>query len=139
MIERKSWMNMIYVDSKSRMSVIYVDSLIASNIVWIKSLLNELGLTLREPPLLLCDNVSETQLSLNPVMHSRMKHIAIDLHFAHDFAHRGKLCVAHVHMDDQLANLLTKPLARSRFNLLCGKINVVDGTSILRGRIREST
>jgi hypothetical protein len=51
----------------------------ASDIAWIKSLLDELGLKLREPPLLLCDNVGATQLSLNPVIHSRMKHIAIDL------------------------------------------------------------
>ncbi|RVW88120.1 Retrovirus-related Pol polyprotein from transposon RE1 [Vitis vinifera] len=104
-----------------------------------ESLLDELGLTLREPPLLLCDNVGVTQLNLNPVMHSKMKHIAINFHFVHDFVHCDKLCVAHVHMDDQLADKLTKPLAWSRFNLLRGKINIADGTSILRGRIREST
>ena len=68
-----------------------------------------------------------------------MKHIAIDLHFVRDFIRKGKLRVAHVHTDDQLADLLTKPLARSRFTSLRGKINVADGTSILRGRIREST
>jgi len=110
----------------------------ASDIAWIKSLLDELGLMLREPPLLLCDNVGATQLSLNPVLHSRMKHIAIDLHFVREFVHRGHLRVAHVHTDDQLADLLTKPLSRSRFTLLRDKINVVDGTSILRGRIRKS-
>ena len=81
----------------------------ASDIAWIKSLLDELGLPLRAPPLLLCDNVGATQLSLNPVLHSRMKHIAIDLHFVRDFVRRGQLHVAHVHTDDQLADLLTKP------------------------------
>ena len=111
----------------------------ASDIAWIKSLLDELGLKLREPPLLLCDNVGATQLSLNHVIHSRMKHIAIDLYFVHDFVQRGHLRVAHVHTDDQLADLLTKPLARPRFTLLRDKIHVADGTSILRGRIRKST
>ena len=72
-------------------------------------------------------------------MHSRMKHIAIDLHFVRDFVRKGKLRVAHVHTDDQLTDLLTKPLARSRFTSLRDKINVADGTSILRGRIRELT
>lgn len=90
----------------------------ASVIASIKSLLDELGLTLREPPLLLYDNVGATQLSLNLVLHSRMKHIAIDLHFVREFVHRGKLRVAHVHTDDQLVDLLTKPLARSCFTLL---------------------
>ena len=109
----------------------------ASDIAWIKSLLDELGLTLRAPPLLFCDNVGATQLSLNPVLHSRMKQIAIDLHFVRNFVHRGQLRVAHVHTDDQLADLLTKPLATSRFTLLRDKIHVADGTSILRGRIRQ--
>lgn len=109
----------------------------ASDIAWIKSLLDELGLTLHAPPLLLCDNVGATQLSLNHVLHSRMKHIVIDLHFVRDFVHRGQLRVAHVHTDDQLADLQTKPLARSRFTLLHDKIHVADGTSILRGRTRK--
>ena len=105
---------------------------------WIQSLLNELGLKLRDTPLLLCDNIGATQLSLNPVMHSKMKHIAIDLHFVRDFVQQGQLRVAHVHTDDQLSDLLTKPLARSRFQQLRSKINVADGTLILRGHIRES-
>ncbi|XP_022846373.1 uncharacterized protein LOC111369124 [Olea europaea var. sylvestris] len=92
---------------------------------------------LRKPPLLLYDNVGVTQLSLNPVMHSRMKLIAIDLHFVCDYVRRGQLRVSHIHTDDQLADLLTKPLARSRFHLLCSKINVSDGSLILRGRIRN--
>ena len=105
---------------------------ITLDIARIKSLLDELGLTLHEPPLILYDNIGATQLSLNPVMHSMMKHII-------EFVHHGKLCVSHVHTDGQLADLLTKPLTRSRFNLLRGKINVVDGMPILSGRIREST
>ena len=73
---------------------------VASDMAWIQSLLNELGVKLRDTPLLLCDNIGATQLSLNPVMHSKMKHIAIDLHFVQDFVQRGQLRVAHVHTDD---------------------------------------
>lgn len=82
-----------------------------SDIAWIQSLFDELGVTLRTPPLLLCDNVGATQLSLNPVMHSRMKRIALDLHFVSDYVRHGWLRVTHVHIDDQLAYLLIKPLA----------------------------
>lgn len=89
-----------------------------SDIAWIQSLLDELGVTLYTPPLLLCDNVSATQLSLNSVMHSRTKHIAFDFHFVRDYVHCGRLWVAHVHIDDQLADLLTKPLSQSQFHLL---------------------
>ena len=82
-----------------------------SDIAWIQSLFDELGVTLRTPPLLLCYNVGATQLSLNPVMHSRMKRIALDLHFVSDYVRHGWLRVTHVHIDDQLAYLLIKPLA----------------------------
>lgn len=52
-----------------------------------------------------------THLTLNPVQHSRMKHIAIDLHFVRDLTSKGRLSVSYVRTEDQLADLLTKPLA----------------------------
>ncbi|KAL8464917.1 hypothetical protein ACS0TY_034415 [Phlomoides rotata] len=44
---------------------------------------------------------------------------------------------AYVNTLDHLADLLTKPLHRTQFQLLRSKISVADGTSILRGRIME--
>jgi hypothetical protein len=70
----------------------------------------ELGFLLKAPPLLLCNNLGATHLSFNPVQHSRIKHIQIDLHFVRDLVQRGNLHVRHVHTQDQLADLLTKLL-----------------------------
>jgi hypothetical protein len=53
----------------------------AAESVWLLSLLQELKFCLSQPPLLLCDNLGATHLSFNPVQHSRMKHIQIDIHF----------------------------------------------------------
>lgn len=53
----------------------------AVEISWIQSLLVELGVTSSKTPLLLCDNLSATYLTHNPVYHSHMKHISIDIHF----------------------------------------------------------
>lgn len=63
-----------------------------------------------------------TQIALNPVQHSQMKYIAIDLHFVHDLVSKGLLNVSYVNTRDQLADLLTKPLARTRFQDLRSKI-----------------
>lgn len=109
-----------------------------SEIAWLTSLLSELHLPLSKPPLILCDNIGATQLSLNPVMHSRMKHIAIDLHFVRDYVNKGLLDVRHVSTHDQFADLLTKALPKARFHLLKSKIGVLDGTSILRGCISDN-
>uniref|UniRef100_A0A2N9GCF6 Integrase catalytic domain-containing protein n=1 Tax=Fagus sylvatica TaxID=28930 RepID=A0A2N9GCF6_FAGSY len=109
-----------------------------SEIAWLTSLLSKLHLPLSKPPLILCDNIGATQLSLNPVMHSRMKHIAIDLHFVRDYVNKGLLDVRHVSTHDQFADLLTKALPKARFHLLKSKIGVLDGTSILRGCISDN-
>jgi len=63
-----------------------------------------------------------------------MKHISMDYHFVREQVQAGKLQVNHVSMKDQIADLLTKPLATSRFQELSTKMKVVDGTFILRGR-----
>ena len=91
---------------------------------WICSLLTELGVTLTSPPTVYCDNIGATYLCQNPVFHSRMKHIAIDYHFIRGQIQNGMLRVTHVSTHDQLADGLTKPLARTPFQHLCNKIGV---------------
>jgi hypothetical protein len=110
----------------------------ASETVWIHSLLHELGFKINTTPSLLCDNLGATHLSHNPVHHSRMKHIQIDLHFVRDLVHRGAIHVQHVHTQNQLANLLTKPLSKQRTEHWRSKIALADGSSILRGCIRTA-
>lgn len=108
-----------------------------SEIAWVKALLLELGVKLQESPSLLCDNVGTTHLSLNPIMHLRMKHIAINLHFVQDYVTRGALKVGHVSIEYQLANKLTKPFPRLRFKQLSSKIGVIDGTPLLQDHIND--
>jgi hypothetical protein len=110
----------------------------AAEISWIYSLLTELGVHISQPPLLLCDNLGATYLTHNPVYHSRMKHISIDIHFVRDLVQQGKLKVQHVCTVDQLTDCLTKPLSKTRHQLLRNKIGVTDGTPILRGRVRPT-
>ena len=86
----------------------------ASETQWLQTLFTELGLSFPQTPMLLCDILGATYLSFNPVNHTRMKHIQIDLHFIRDLVSQGCLQVQHVHTQDQLADLLTKPLSRHR-------------------------
>ncbi|KAF8377299.1 hypothetical protein HHK36_030674 [Tetracentron sinense] len=107
--------------------------------MWILSLFSEMKFSLPKPPMLLCDNLGVTHLSFNPVQHSRMKHIQIDSHFVWDLVQKNALNVRHVHTNDQLADLLTKPLSRQRTDYLRNKIGLTDGSLFLRGRIKEES
>ncbi|XP_019095484.1 PREDICTED: uncharacterized protein LOC109130431 [Camelina sativa] len=53
----------------------------ASELQWICSLLTEMGINLPTAPVIYCDNMGATYLCANPVLHSKMKHVAIDYHF----------------------------------------------------------
>lgn len=49
----------------------------AGELLWLRNLLQEPGITLPHQPVIYCDNMGATQLSANPVFHSRMKHLAL--------------------------------------------------------------
>ncbi|GKD40925.1 transposable element [Tanacetum coccineum] len=79
-----------------------------------------------------------TYLCANPVYHSRMKHVALDYHFVREQVSAGQLRVLHISSQDQLADMLTKPLTRAPFLRNRSKIGVSNGSSILRWRIRNN-
>ena len=61
-------------------------------------------------PTLFSDNLDATYLFANVVFHSRMKHLAIDYHFVRDLVQLYEFYVVHISADDQLADVLIKPL-----------------------------
>lgn len=92
------------------------------------SLMSELGLKTTQTPAIYCDNIGVTYLAANPVFHSRMKHLALDYHFVRHQVQTGQLRVSHVSSADQLADAITKPLPRHRFETLNVKIGLAEGS-----------
>jgi hypothetical protein len=87
-----------------------------AELIWICSLLQEPGIPLPTPPKLWCDNIGATYLSVNPIFHSRTKHVAIDFHFVREIVASKDLEILFVPSADQLADVLTKPLVSKRFH-----------------------
>ncbi|BBN69297.1 transposable element gene [Prunus dulcis] len=56
----------------------------AADLSWIRQVLLDLKMFLPDAPTMYCDNLSALALSLNPVYHSRIKHLDIDFHFVRD-------------------------------------------------------
>ena len=68
-----------------------------------------------------------------------MKHVALDYHFIREQVQNGLLRVSHISGADQLADVLTKPLARSLFDSLKAKIGLISRLSILRGHDKNTS
>nr|GLL49517.1 uncharacterized protein LOC109146716 [Ipomoea trifida] len=108
----------------------------AAKIMWVQSLLRELGVGLRSPPQLITDNLSASYVCKNSVFHSRMKYLALDYFFVREQVTSGALRVSYVRSDEQVADLLTKPLSYRLVAVFRSKLGLTDGASILRGRVK---
>ncbi|GKA57020.1 retrovirus-related pol polyprotein from transposon TNT 1-94 [Tanacetum coccineum] len=85
--------------------------------LWMKQALVDYDINLDNIPVL-CDNKGAIDLSKNPVLHSRTKHIEIRHHFLRDNVQKGNILIEKVSSEDNIADILTKPLKRETFNLL---------------------
>ena len=62
-----------------------------------------------------CDNSSAIALSKNSFFHKRTKHIDTKFHFIRELVNNGEIVLQHCRMEDQFADILTKPLAQKSF------------------------
>ncbi|KAM1612371.1 hypothetical protein ACFX13_001090 [Malus domestica] len=87
----------------------------ACQVVWLRRIMESLNQEQYGPTLVYCDNVSAIKLSKNPVLHGRSKHIDIRFHFLRDLVKDGVLELAQCSSQEQVADVLTKPLKVDTF------------------------
>jgi hypothetical protein len=87
--------------------------------------LKDYGYTFNRVPLQ-CDNKSAIKIAKNPCEHSRTKHIDIRHHFLRDHNLKGDIEISHVRINDQVADIFTKPLDEKRFCELRNELNIID-------------
>ena len=68
-----------------------------------------------EATMILCDNQSCIKMTENPMFHDKLKHIEIRYHYIRDMVQRGAIKLQYVGTDEQVADVLTKPLSRVKF------------------------
>ena len=100
----------------STAEVEYIAASMAScETVWLRKLFSALfGFTL-DTTVILCHKQSGIRLSENPVFHDRSKHIDIRYHYIPDMVQRGAIRLQHIDTDEQVADILTKPLGKVKF------------------------
>ncbi|GJX65951.1 putative ribonuclease H-like domain-containing protein [Tanacetum coccineum] len=76
-------------------------------VLWIQNLMLDYGFNLMNTKIYI-DNESTICIVKNPVFHSKTKHIEIRHHFIRDAYEKKLIQVLKIHIDDNLADLLTK-------------------------------
>lgn len=97
---------------------------VTREILWIQQLLEDFHVTVSVTAKLFCDNKSAIYIATNPAFHERTKHIELDCHTVRDQINLGTLKALHVTTDNQLADILTKPLHPGPFRSLLNRMSM---------------
>jgi hypothetical protein len=101
------------VSQSSCEAELYAEAAAINETKWLNGLLGEIGLATTSAPVIYGDNQSTQALSKNGIKSERTKHVAIKYAFIHDEVANGRIRLQWVPSAEQLADILTKPLART--------------------------
>ena len=94
--------------------------------IWMKRILEVLGHSHGDGITIMCDNSSTIKLSKNPIMHGRNKHIDVRFHFLRNLTKEGTIELVHCGTEDQVADIMTKPLKLEVFQKLRKMLGVCE-------------
>jgi hypothetical protein len=82
--------------------------------VWLCKLVSGLSDQVLNSTVIYCDDQSYVKLSENPVFHDRSKHIEIKHYILRDKVQRGEVVLQYISTDEQIADILVKPLSKMK-------------------------
>ncbi|WMV29133.1 hypothetical protein MTR67_022518 [Solanum verrucosum] len=97
-----------------------------SEIIWLRRLLSKLGIEMKGSTTLYGDNTSAIRIATNPVHHENTNHIDVDCHYIRELVQDRSISLKYISSKDQLADLFTKAMSRSRHNYLLSKLMFCD-------------
>ena len=94
--------------------------------VWLRHLMKDLGRQMDAPTTIYEDNQGATELAKNAKFHNRTKHIDICHHFVRERVVSNEIRVIYCPMEDMIADIMTKGLAKLTFEKLRDLLAVRD-------------
>lgn len=92
--------------------------------LWLRKILLDLDLEQKKSTEILVDNQAAIAISHNPVFHGKTKHFNIKLFFLREVQKLGDVILVYCKIEDQVADILTKPLLASKFEFLRSRLSV---------------
>jgi hypothetical protein len=96
-----------------------------TQVLWMIQTLANLEVKYTAPIPIHCDNTSAISVSKNHVFHSKTKHIPIKYHFLREQVTNQIVQVHYIPTIEQIADIFTKPLAKTPFEYLRQKLGVI--------------
>ncbi|GLT43009.1 hypothetical protein SLA2020_169860 [Shorea laevis] len=90
----------------------------ANQAIWIRKVMRDLKHAQKEPAVILCDNKFTIAIVKNPVFHRRTRHIKVKYHSIREAENDNEVQLIHCSSEEQIADIFTKGLQKSRFELL---------------------
>jgi hypothetical protein len=101
-------------------------------VVWLRKLLTNLFENKMDPTTIHCDNQSCVKLSENLVFHDKSKHIEIKYHYIRDMVQRKTVHVQYISTHEQIVDIFTKPLAKTKFEYFRENLGMMENASLAK-------
>jgi hypothetical protein len=98
--------------------------------VWLRKILTGLFDHEMDLTIIHCANQSCVNLSENPVFHDKSKHIEIKYHYIRDMVQRKIVHVQYLSTHEQIADIFTKPLAKTKFKYFREKLGLMENAPL---------
>ena len=86
--------------------------------------LEDLLVKYEHPIVIICDNTSAINMSKNPIIHSKTKHIQIKYHYLREQVSQKAIKLEYIDTKEHVADIFTKPLPKEAFEHLRQKMGV---------------
>ncbi|KAE8691461.1 transcription factor TCP14-like [Hibiscus syriacus] len=101
-----------------------ITTAIVNKALWLRNILLDLDLKQKERTKIFVDNQVAIAISHNPMFHGNTKHFNIKLIFLREVQNHGDVILVYCKTEDQVAQILTKPLSAFKFEFLRSRLGV---------------
>ncbi|XP_031286059.1 uncharacterized protein LOC116144766 [Pistacia vera] len=91
---------------------------VVNQAIWLRKMLDDLHQVQGGPTLIMCDNQLAVAMEKDLVLHDRTKHIKIKYHAVREAKQCGEVSLMHYRGEEQVADIMTKALCKSKFEAL---------------------